>query len=157
MVDRKTMNLVNYSPYYEICREERNYVAILFAALYIPGNIEKFIAFLLKERIPKGQLGGEWCIYYEYSYLRDWWNTLGCSEKANEIKIQMIRKHLKKEVVNKLLKGSVKEINQRIVSGKVSSTYLQYPGKWSIHKLNSIINNADDFLETCKFKWAFNM
>jgi len=136
--------------YFEINREERNYAAILFAALCLPGNAERFLKYCgFNESI-----GPEFGIYFEYSYLRDLWFKIN----NEDLKFDILQQMLKIENISNILNKPIKEINRYFgVSGKPSSKFLQFPGKWSIRKFNNNFPDNDDFLKICKFKWSFNI
>lgn len=136
--------------YFEINREERNYAAVLFTALCLPGNAERFLKYCgFNENI-----GPDFGIYFEYSYLRDLWFKI----KNEDVKLEILRHTLKIENITNILNKPIKEINQVFgVSGKPSSNYLQFPGKWAIRKYNNNFPEDDDFLKICKFKWSFNI
>jgi hypothetical protein len=137
----------NYS---EINREERNYAAILFAALCKPGNTERF----LKNNDFKAELGEDFGIYFEYSYLRDLWFQIEDEDKKKEI----IRNKLQISEIDEILDGKPLAINKKFgVGGKPSERYIEYPGKWSITKYIDHFKDKDDFLKICKFKWSFNI
>ena len=145
---RKTIGLSpNYST---INREERNYAALLFAALCLPENTQRFLTACGYHQ----KINDEFGVYFEYAYLRDLWHTI-----ANEnIKKSIIRNHLKIKNIDAILNLPLKEINQLFgVSGQASAKCLQYPGKWSISKYHHHFLDNDDFLAICKFKWAFNI
>lgn len=137
----------NYS---KISREERNYAAILFAALCFPDNSQRFLAKCgFNEKI-----NSDFGIYFEYAYLRDLWSKI----KDEEIKKKIIRDKLKIDNIGNILNLPLKEINKRFgVGGEPSSDFLQYPGKWSIIKYNNNFPDNDDFIKICKFKWSFNI
>ncbi len=145
---RQTTNL---SPNYcEINREERNYAAILFAALCKPGNAERF----LRECGFSANIGPDFGIYFEYSYLRDLWANI----HDEEMKKRIIRCHLPIRDVDRILEMSLKEINITFgVGGEPSSEFIQYPGKWAITKYTANFPDNNDFLNICKFKWSFNI
>ncbi len=136
--------------YYEINREERNYAAILFAALCQPGNAELF----LKTCGFAVEPGPDFGIYFEYAYLRDLWSKI----EDEEIKKDIIRQHLTINGIDEILKLPVVEINRKFgVGGQPSEHFVQYPGKWSIVKYNKNFQDNDDFLKVCRFKWSFNI
>lgn len=141
--------------YFEINREERNYAAILFAALCRPGNVGKFLRFIGFKSDPEPDFG----IYFEYAYLRDLWNDIGREEiKSEEIKKEIIRKNLTIKGIDDILRLPLVEINRKFgVGGELSSEYLQYPGKWAIVNYNKHFPDNDDFLKICRFKWSFNI
>ena len=145
---RKTTGLSpNYST---INREERNYAALLFAALCLPENAQRFLTACGYHQ----KINDEFGIYFEYAYLRDLWYTI--SDEA--IKKSIIRNHLKVKNIDAILNLPLKEINQLFgVSGQASTKFLQYPGKWSVSKYHHHFLDNEDFLAICKFKWAFNI
>jgi len=135
--------------YCEINREERNYAAILFAALCKPGNSRRFSNQCGFETKPGVNFG----IYFEYSYLRDLWKKID----SEEIKKEIIRRNLRIKGIDAILDSDPEGINLKFgVGGNVSTKYVEYPGKWSIPKYHKKFDD-DDFLKICKFKWAFNI
>lgn len=143
--------IAKFAPnYFEINREERNYAAILFAALCKPLNTEKFLKYCGFE----GQLGPDSGIYFEYAYLRDLWSKI----KVEGVKKEIIRQHLKIKGIDEVLNLPVMEINYKFgVGGQPSENYIQYPGKWAIVKYEKNFQDNADFLKVCRFKWSFNI
>ena len=136
--------------YCEICREERNYAAILFAALCVPGNAERFLTHCGFE----GKQGAEFGIYFEYAYLRDLWNKI----TDDAVRKEIIRRNLPIRGIDELLKQPTIEINRKFgVGGAVSEDFVQYPGRWAIVNYNQHFPGNDDFLKVCRFKWSFNI
>ena len=136
--------------YYEINREERNYAAILFAALCKPGNAERFLRYCGFE----GKLGPDFGIYFEYAYLRDLWSKI----EGKGVKKEIIRQNLRINGIDGILKLPVMEINRKFgVGGQPSKDFVQYPGKWAIVKYDKNFQDSGDFLKVCRFKWAFNI
>lgn len=136
--------------YFEINREERNYAAILFAALCRPNNAEHFLKLCGIEN----HIGHDFGIYFEYSYIRDLWNKITNEETKREI----IRQHLRINGISEILRLPPKEINQKFgVSGEASNEFVQYPGNWTLVKYNKNFADNDDFLNICRFKWSFNI
>lgn len=136
--------------YCEINREERNYAAILFAALCKPGNAERFLRYCGFEE----KLGLDFGIYFEYAYLRDLWSKI----KGEGVKKEIIRQHLRINGIDEILNLPVMEINRMFgVGGQPSEDFVQYPGKWAIVKYNKNFPDNEDFLKVCRFKWSFNI
>ncbi|MFV2044658.1 MAG: hypothetical protein ACC700_15665 [Anaerolineales bacterium] len=136
--------------YFEINREERNYAAILYAALCIPGNAEKF----LESCGLSTKLDPEFSIYFEYAFLRDLWDSIS----NDETKINIIRKLLKIRGIREILELPVRDMNQRFgASGTGLSDKIQFPGKWAISKYHKNFESDIDFVRVCKFKWSFNI
>jgi hypothetical protein len=145
---RKTAQFTpNYS---EINREERNYAAILFAALCKPENAERFLKQCGFEETP----GPDFGIYFEYAYLRDLWSKI----EDEGIKKEIIRQHLKIRGINEILNQPVVEINRIFgVGRRPSKDSVQFPGKWAIVHYDQNFPDNEDFLKICRFKWAFNI
>jgi hypothetical protein len=141
----------NLSPnYYEINREERNYTAILFAALCKPGNAESFLNRFGFE----AKTGTDFGIYFEYAYLRDLWNKI----ETEAVKKEIIRRHLKINGIDAILSLPVADINAKFgVAGSPSKDFVQSPGRWAIVKYNKNFPDNEDFLKICRFKWSFNI
>lgn len=133
-----------------INREERNYAAILFAALCKSGNAERF----LRHCGFGGRLGPDFGIYFEYAYPRDLWSKIEGEGARKEI----IRQHLRINGIDDILNLPVMEINRKFgVEGQPSGDFVQYPGKWAIVKYDKTFQDNEDFLKVCRFKWSFNI
>ena len=148
-------DMAGLSPNYcEINREERNYAAILFAVLCKPDNAKRFLEQCLPESKP-GYGGSDFGIYLEYSYLRDLWNEI----ESDTIKKKIICHNLKIKGIDAIMDWSAEKINRKFGVGRLSDKTVQYPGNWSISKFNDTFEDIEkeDFLEICKFKWAFNI
>lgn len=145
--------IVSMNPnYFEINREERNYTAIFFAALCKKNNIERFLRFFGFD----GEISPDFGIYFEYAYLRDLWNKIPVDN--NEIRKEIIRKKLQISGIDDILNHSIIEINKIFgVGGKVSSEFIQYPGKWAVVKYDGNFPDNNDFQKICRFKWSFNI
>lgn len=153
--------------YHEFNREERNMAAVVFAAFCQPGNAASFIASLKKRDdadsgfpydIAGDCNGDEFGIYFEYAYLRDMWNQLADGAiPANEIKKNIIRQSLPVGKTEQILALDTHNINESLIAGMASKTRIQYPGRWSVTKIDREFNDNDAFLKACKFKWAFNI
>lgn len=150
--------------YWKINREERNYAAILFAALCTPGNAKAFLKHL---KYPD-EIGKDFCVYFEYSHLRDLWRHISVGptatqagiDAANERKKALIRATLGISGLDDILNKSPKCINKSFgVGGPLSAIHIQYPGRWSVSGLhkNKTFADSETFEKLCKFKWAFNI
>jgi hypothetical protein len=142
--------IANLSPnYFDINREERNYSAIMFAALCNQKNAEKFI----KRCGFDEEIGPDFGIYFEYAYLRDLWKQI----EDENIKKEIIRQHLQINQIETILGKSIIEINRAFgVKGNPSRYHIQYPGNWAISKFDQNFDDKD-FEKICLFKWAFNI
>ena len=67
-------------PYFLINREERHLAAVLFHLLCLGDNLTR----LVHSRRPNWPVLPDECgVYFEYSFLRDAWHSLGKGEAAN--------------------------------------------------------------------------
>ncbi len=140
------------SRYYEINREERNLAAILYAALLKPGNLNRFLD-LIESKLPLFER--EAAVYYEYAYLRDLWNQVA---KDNSAKRNLILGLLKPANAEELSAMSIEAFNNHFgVAHKPSKVHIESPGNWSVLKFTGNIADDQEFLKTCRFKWAFNI
>jgi hypothetical protein len=137
--------------YSSICREERNYAAILYTALSHGQNVERFLSFC---NVPVTK-GVDVRYYFEYAFLRDFWNI----ESSNEKRRSIIRSFLKVEDIETIVAKPIQELNGCFIKSKSpSQEWIQSPGRWSVTKIDQFFkNNNVDFLTACKFKWAFNI
>jgi len=136
--------------YFQINREERNFAAIFFAALCIPGNAERFLSnFGLGNPVPS-QFG----VYFEYAFLRDLWDAT----KSEESKRSVLRTLLPIKGIDQILQLPVEAINRKFgVAGEPSREFLQSPATWSLRKFAPNFADSDDFVSICRFKWSFKI
>ena len=138
------------SNYCEMNREERNYAAVLFAALCRPGNPELFLEYCGFD----SKVGADFGIYFEYAFLRDLWSKIG----DEETKKRVIRENLSIDGIDEILQLPTIEINRKFgVAGQPSPDQIQFPGKWAIVKYAENFTDSSDFLKICRFKWSFNI
>ncbi|GAC1602012.1 MAG: hypothetical protein NVS3B21_29940 [Acidimicrobiales bacterium] len=144
-------------PYSTFNREERNCAAMLYHALLLPQNMNRFLRAVGS---PITEPGADFELYFEYAYLRDLWfrQSAHGTAKANDRKRQMIIRFLQPTNSSDLLAMSVKEFNEFFgATPTPSADYIQYPGKWSVMRFSPNIDDHQEFRRTCKFKWAFNI
>ncbi len=136
--------------YAAVCREERNYAALLYHALLLPGNLQAFLA-----RLGCGDVKAEACaLYFEYAFLRDLW--FSTPDEASRRAI--LRNHLPIRDIEQISALPVRELNEAFgVRGHASENYIQFPGSWAITRYADKGFDNDDFLAICRFKWAFNI
>jgi len=142
----------NYS---EINREERNYAAILFAALCKPSNS---LNLLNELGFKINELGPDYGIYFEYSYLRDLWFQI----EGNETKKEIIRQLLKINGIDSILNKPIADINRFFGTSNPSKKHIESPSNWAITRYYKGFDNANivdnyNFLKVCLFKWSFNI
>jgi len=165
-------HLEHSGKYSEICREERNIVAIFYHLLMNEDNFLRFIEtcqnktnheiFNSQEEIKFQDRE----IYYEYSYLRDLWYQYSGKE-GNKKKEKLIKDWFSKNVAaNNILDSLNNEEDFNKFFGCTSKDYIQYPGSWRILELCEKCKEADisegdiskeSLLEIAKFKWSFNI
>ena len=146
---RKIMNFQeNYST---INREERNLSAIFFLALCKHNNIYRFLDCFSSQK----NIGSDFGIYFEYSFLRDLWNTIN----DNQIKKEIIRQYLIINNIDDILRNPIIEINRifGVPTLTLSETKIVSPANWSMRYYNDHFRDDDDFLEVCRFKWSFRI
>ena len=121
---RKIFSSISKKPtrhYFEINREERNYAAILYAALCKRGNAEVFLKKCSCER----EIEDDFAIYFEYAYLRDLWKEIGDGQTANKYKKDIIRRTLDIKGVDEILELETVAINKTFgIVGQPSKTHI---------------------------------
>jgi hypothetical protein len=141
--------------YLEICREERNFAAILYAILCREDNARIFLSLCgVTEPISSTDLE----IYFEYAYLRDVWHTF----TKNDERKKFINTSLKIKAIEEILSQTrILEINRALCSDHLSSKLIQSPGRWNLKQIKKIVSSGSDkdkdYETICKFKWAFNV
>lgn len=144
-------DLLNWSSSYStINREERNLAAVFYHLLLLGDNLRRFLDLIDS---PFQVLESEMGIYLEYAYLRDLWSQI----EDNDTKRGLICELLKPLNVDELKKMETVDFNRHFGAvPKPSSTYIQSPGLWSVPRYDKVIEDNDEFLKICMFKWAFN-
>lgn len=141
-----------------INREERNLAAIFYHFLLQEGNLQKFLNYIeCKSKIIPAEMG----IYFEYAYIRDLWSELTKNKKNrdenNKKGKELILKLLKPANQDELTNKTPLDFNKYFGAvPKPSEEYIQSPGNWSLTRYAENIKDPEEFLKTCKFKWAFN-
>jgi len=138
------------SSYSAINREERNLAAILYHVLLLKDNLTRFLSLV---GCPYEMLEAEMGIFLEYAYLRDLWSQM----KDNDTRRGLILALLKPTRMLELVGMSVSEFNNYFGAvPRPSSKYVQSPGRWSVPRFAGTIEDDNEFLRVCMFKWAFN-
>ena len=138
------------SSYSAINREERNLAAVLYHVLLVEDNLRRFLALI---QCPFEVLESEMGIFLEYAYIRDLWSDI----EDNGTKRGLILELLKPTNVRELSETCALEFNRYFGAvPKPSSKYIQSPGRWSVPRFDSTIEDDNEFLKVCMFKWAFN-
>jgi hypothetical protein len=137
------------APYHAINREERNLAALLYHALLLPGNLERFLRVI---ECPFALREDEAAVYFEYALLRDLWHT---EVRGNEAAARrVIEECLAPPPEVGLGAMSIEELNRFF--GTTSSKYIRNPGTWSGRRFMREIADDAFFLSVCRFKWCFN-
>lgn len=150
-------------PYWQFNREERNYTALLYHALLSGQNLWRFVHSLRGQDIIPGSWGVEpenISMYVEYALPRDLWarqTTLGDKDTVNTQRRQAILDLLEPANQDQLASTSIKAWNTHFGANPASDQWIQFPGRWQVTKFDATIANDEEFLRTCKFKWAFNI
>ncbi len=136
--------------YSAINREERNLTAILYHVLLLGDNLSRFLALIhCPYVVDESEMG----IFLEYAYLRDLWSQI----EDNDTKRGLVLALLKPSKVDELRTVSILEFNRYFGAVPQPSTkYVQSPGRWSVPRFDRTIEDDDEFLRVCLFKWAFN-
>lgn len=172
-------------PYYEIIREERNFVALLYGFLMNPEYLGKFLRGLkgIKGHLLEGSRFESAEVYVEFSYLRDLWNDIGKSQQSNDKKEKLIwdwleidtsdrqkletriREYCKKEDYKKDLKFCLN------LFGSGSQNHVESPSNWRLNELDKFFDKQVNdnknseankilfrkiYFRMCMLKWSFN-
>jgi hypothetical protein len=155
------------SHFYRFVREERLFCATLAHLLMQRGpNLAAFLD-LINAKVPHdSQLVTsrleEAQIYVEFTFLRDYWNSLG---RDNDAKRRLVFALLSK--VDRLrhyhdesFPSTIPEFNEFFVGpfgGRIRRDIV-YPGQWSVTTLSERFGREpEEFRDFCRFKWAFNI
>ena len=132
-------------------REERNAVAMLYAALLHPGNLKRFadaVGWNGLEDPPAAE------VFVEWTYARDLWSLHENTQQRRDAIIGL----LQPANADRLRGCTVEEFNTFFGATPQPSTHeIQYPGRWSLLKFTGNIPDNEAFRRTCVFKWAFNI
>ena len=109
-------------PYWQINREERNLVALLYAALLQGDNLPRFLHAVNADLPLERQ---EVSVYVEYAYLRDIWASIG---RDNATKRRAITSLLQTPDVLALESAPTAEWNEHF--GVRSRTDIESPANW---------------------------
>lgn len=148
------MNLRTFTsqikPYATFNREERNLAAIFFHALNLGDNTARF---LQASGCRAPDPSWETAIYYEFAYIRDLWNDIESEQLKRDLILHFLRRHDE----DRLRTCDTEAFNTHFgAMPKPSKGYIQSPGNWSVRLFERTIQDNDDFLATCMFKWSFN-
>lgn len=167
MDDVQIISHFNFNePYYKFCREEQNFVAILYSLLLSESeNVNKLLDIFHIQYTVEDIKNYE--IYIEYSFIRDLWSQFTVKKKHNRLNNNKLKKDFilnylrdsKIQFNEKHLTDSTQQFNQYF--GCNSVNHIQSPSNWNVKAIKNNIYDVykikDDFLELCKFKWSFNI
>jgi len=153
--------------FYRFVREERLFCATLAHLLMQRGpNLATFLE-LINAKVPDdSQLVTsrleEAQIYVEFTFLRDYWDTLG---RNNDEKRRLIFALLSKvdglrHYRDESFPSKIPEFNEFFMGprgGRIRRDIV-YPGQWSVTTLSERFGTEpEEFRDFCRFKWAFNI
>jgi hypothetical protein len=153
--------------FYRFVREERLFCATLAHLLMQRGpNLAAFLE-LINARVPHdSQLVTsrleEAEIYVEFTFLRDYWDTLGGNndEKRRLIFALLSRVDRLRHYHDESFPSTIPEFNEFFVGpfGRRITHDIVYPGRWSVTTLSERFGREpEEFRDFCRFKWAFNI
>jgi len=137
--------------YEPLCREERNFAAIVHHLLLQQANLTRFLRLVGS---PEPTERERTAVFFEYAYLRDLWDT-----RASDpiLARAAILDWLSPPAHYGLERLAILEWNTFFGAAPLaSSVAIQNPGRWSISSFSKNITEDDFFLRACMFKWAFN-
>mgnify|MGYP000914583009 CR=1 FL=1 len=152
-------------PYWQFCREERNFTALLYHALLSGENLNRFVHNLMG----MGIVPREWVpfnpedvpVYVEFAIPRDLWARSATApsdlDTINAMRRRAVLELLRPGNREDLAHCSVAEWNAHFGAKPVSQEWIQFPGRWTVTGFDKMIRDDEEFLRTCKFKWAFNI
>jgi hypothetical protein len=154
-------------PFYEFVREERLFCAALAHLLMQRGrNLATFLELVNARLADVNRLVTtgleEAQIYLEFTFLRDYWNSL---ERNNDAKRRLILALLSKvdglgHYRDEDFPSAIPEFNEFFMSphgGRIKHEIV-YPGQWSVTTLSERFGRKpQEFRDFCRFKWAFNI
>ncbi|QBI18870.1 hypothetical protein ER308_04465 [Egibacter rhizosphaerae] len=131
-------------------REERNAVAMLYAALLHSGNLERFADAIGWDGLGQPAAAE---VFVEWTYARDLWSLHEDPEQRRDAIVGL----LAPANADWLRHCAVEQFNTFFgATPRASSHEIQYPGRWSVRRFAANIPDNDEFRRTCVFKWAFN-
>jgi len=140
-------------PFWTFNREERNAVAVLFGLLTRPGNLREFCSRFgwVPEDLGEAEVAVEWTM------LRDLWNHHSKQSDATTLRSAILTT-LSPSNASDLQACSVLDFHTHFGAvPRPSATYVQSPSNWSVSRFDATIPDNDEFVATCRFKWAFNI
>lgn len=153
--------------FYRFVREERLFCATLAHLLMQRGsNLATFLE-LINAKVPHdSQLVTsrleEAQIYVEFTFLRDYWDTLGGNndEKRRLIFALLSKVDGLRDYRDESFPSTIPEFNEFFAGpfGRRITHDIAYPGQWSVATLSERFGKEpQEFRDFCRFKWAFNI
>ena len=151
-------------PYVDICREERNFAAMLYHLLLDKDRLKAFLELVGDSTSSIDDVR----IYFEYAHLRDLWAAVA-AEAKRERKTANLNDRYRK-IILRLFCGSTesnqlptdcKEFNEFFIGkgAKASAQQIQSPSRWQKSQFDTWCKEPFDrkFAErACMLNWAFN-
>lgn len=131
-----------------LCREERNWCAILYHLLLLDNNVNS----LLKLAKINWTADSTAEIYVEYSFLRDLWNSVSDQERKRRFLLDV----LGYPEDDSLRTVSCETFNERFgATPKASVKKIQSPSTWSMDRYSEYGHTNERFEKISNLKWAF--
>ncbi len=153
--------------FHRIVREERLFCAVLAHLLMQRGhNLEAFIA-LINNKLPaehrlQAESLSESQVYVEFTFLRDYWDSLGTDSHRKRLLISELLGRV--DGLSHYNTGSfpddASDFNEYFAGrwGKRIRGDIVYPGRWSVAVLaDRFREQPAEFRDFCRFKWSFNI
>lgn len=151
-------------PYFLFTREERHFAAVLFHLLCLPGNAQALLDAFGTGWTFDDTEGG---VYFEYSYLRDRWHTLGQDgtpmDATNQARCAMLSAVLRGfgasgSLLARVAGDGVAALNGRFIA-KPSITQVQSPANWQVARFAAAGGSlsSPDIAAAARTKWAFRI
>jgi hypothetical protein len=153
--------------FFRFVREERLFCAILTHLLLQSGTNLRAFVDLIASRVRDGadlkeaDFGGAE-VYVEFTFLRDYWNSLG---KDNKRKVTTVFDLLSRvESLSGYKRAdfpdSISDFNGFFAGSwgrRISKDFVS-PGRWSVEALAEQFSDEPEvFRDFCRFKWSFNI
>ena len=140
-------------PFHSFNREERNAVAALFGLLMQADNLERFAGLL--DWSPDDLVDSE--VAVEWTFRRDLWNHHALLGDQDALRADILDTLQPSNRVE-LEAASTLAFNEFFAaSPRPSKLSIQFPGRWSLRRFDETIIDNDEFVRTCRYKWAHNI
>ena len=167
VLEVKTVPVLGESSFYQFVREERFFCSILAHLLMQEGpNLQSFLDLVSEKTgdrpLVKAADVQHAEIYLEFSFLRDYWDSLGRDNGAKRrfifdslSKIKSLRHYGQHDFPEEIHKFNGYFMGDR---GSRIQKDIVFPGQWTVEALFQKFRHVpDQFRDFCRFKWSFNI